>query len=176
MSSQMQNSFTNWVFSFLDQSSLMKGIPWIFTDPFLVAIEVSQKVNDMLYWNVKNFYDSFSYVDQSMNKIDDPFKETKKKCLPENIDHFPMNERSNVIMENSYFVCTPLTLEKRDGPSFSDKTMHNLILDKNNILMQLLFAWNLNSSFPPWQELMQVIEYKVNSKTIARKFQTYIGR
>ena len=41
--------------------------------------------------------------------------------------------------ENSYFICTPLTLEKRDGPSFSDKTMHNLIVDNDDLLMQLLF-------------------------------------
>lgn len=174
MSSQMQNSFTNWVFSFLDQSSLMQGIPWLFADPFLIAIEASQQVNRILYWNLTNFYASFSYGNLSGDVVNDPFRETKKKCLPENIDHLPMEERSLVKMENVYFTCTPFTIEKRDWPSFSDTTMPNIIVDKNDVLMQLIFNCNPNSSLPPGQQLMQVIEYRIGWKIVARKFQTYI--
>lgn len=176
MNSQFQNSFTNWVFSFLDQSNIVKNIPWLFADPFLIAIKASQDVNDILYSNLRNFYSSFSYGDLTKAISDDPFRETKKKCLPQNIDHLSMQERLLVKMENSYFTSTPLTIEKRDGPSFTDKTSNNLILDKDDVLMQLIFNCNPNSSLPPGQQLMQVIEYRIGWKIVARKFQTYINR
>lgn len=170
--SQMQNPFTKWVFNPLDQLDVMKNISWIWY-PVLVVMRVSQEVGAILYWSLKNFYSSFSYGELSREIADDPFKETKKKCLPENIDHLPMKERLVVKEENSYFTCTPFTIEKRDGPSFSENTMPNLIIDNNNILMQLIFK-NPNFPLPPGQRLMQVIEYRVGLRPIARKFQAYI--
>jgi hypothetical protein len=174
MYSQFQNPFNIVGFKPVDQVRLIENVPSMIIDPFMVVVKVSQGVTEVLYWNLRNFYSSFSYGDLNKDTSDDPFKETKKKCLPESIDHLPMEERLLVRMTNSYFICTPLTIEKRDGPSFADATMNNLIVDNNEILMQLLFGGSPNSSLPPGQELMQVTEYRIGSKTLARKFESYI--
>lgn len=172
MYSQFQNPFNIVGLKPVDQVRFMEKVPSMMIDPFMVVVRVSQEVSEMLYWNMRNYYSAFNFL--SADTSDDPFSETKKKCLPENIDHLPMEERSLVRMTNSYFICTPLTIEKRDGPSFADATMNNLIVDNNDILMQLLFGGSPNSSLPPGQQLMQVTEYRTGSKTLARKFESYI--
>ena len=172
MYSQFQNPFSIVEFKPMDQVRLLEKVPSMMIDPFMVVIRVSQEVSEMLYGNMRKFYSWLNpYYAEN---IDDPFFETKKKCLPINIDHLPMEERVLVKMENSYFICTPLTLEKRDGPSFADKTMNNLIVDADDNLMQLLYWWSIESTMPPSQKLMQVIEYRIGSKTVARTFESYI--
>lgn len=94
-------------------------------NPLLATLEFSQKLSDIMYGSMQDIYDAFSY----QNNKEDPFYETKKKCLPSTIDHLPMNERSDIRMQTSYYSCAPLTIEKRDGPSFTNQTMNNLIID-----------------------------------------------
>jgi len=105
-------------------------------NPLFVTIKVTQQFSDIMYGSMRDIYDAFLYK----NKKEDPFEETKKKCLPETIDHLPMEERLEIRMQNTYYSSTPLTIEKRDGPSFADKTMNNLIIDNDNKLIQLLFG------------------------------------
>jgi len=139
-------------------------------DPLLATLEFSQRLSDIMYGSMRDFYDAFSY----QNNKEDPFYETKKKCLPSTIDHLPMNERSDIRMQTSYYSCAPLTIEKRDGPSFTNQTMNNLIIDDEWTLIQLLFWLSISDSVLPGQRLMQVTEYKKWSKTVARKFERYI--
>lgn len=137
--------------------------------PMLLPLRLSQRFSEMVYQTMGGYLDSLS---PQMNQ--DPFSETKKKCIPESIDHLPMEQRSLVRIENSYFICIPFTLEKRDWPSFTDSTMHNLIVDEDGTLMQLLFAGTPSSSLPPGQQLMQAMEYKIGWKAVGRKFNRYI--
>ena len=139
-------------------------------NPLLATLKFSQRLSDIMYGSMRDFYDAFSY----QNNKEDPFYETKKKCLPSTIDHLPMNERSDIRMQTSYYSCAPLTIEKRDGPSFTNQTMNNLIIDDEWTLVQLLFGVNPSDPIPPWQQLMQVTVYKKWSKTVARKFERYI--
>ena len=139
-------------------------------NPLLATLEFSQKFSDIIYGNMRDFYSTIL----QQTKEEDPFEETKKKCLPETIDHIPMDERWNIELQTAYFTTTSLTIEKRDGPSFTNQTRNNLIIDDKGILVQLLFGVNPSDPIPPWQQLMQVTVYKKWSKTVARKFERYI--
>lgn len=154
----------------LEENNSSQPITQIAFNPLFVTLEVSQQLSTIIYGNMRNLYDAFSL----QNKEEDPFKETKKKCLPETIDHLPMDERLEIRMQNTYYSSTPLTIEKRDGPSFADKTMNNLIIDTKGNLIQLLCGIDPSGSVPNWQRIMQVTEYKFGRRTLARKFERYI--
>ncbi len=153
----------------LEGNNSSSAITWIALHPLFVTLRVTQQFSDIIYGNMRDFYSTIL----QQTKEEDPFKETKKKCLPENIDHLPMEERHEIRMQNTYYFSTPLTIEKRDGPSFADKTMNNLIIDDDDKLIQLLFGWSPTSAVPPGQRLMQVTEYKKGWKIVARKFERY---
>ena len=171
--SQIHNLPNKWNLDPSDQSQLMKIFPWMLLDPLNIGLRFSQSISDIIYTNMRDFQEIFSYKPRD-TKIEDPFFETKKKCLPENIDHLPMTERTLVRLKNSYFITIPFTIEKRDWSSFVDKTMNNLIVDNDEQLIQLLYWWTQSSKIRDGQKLMQVLEYIIEWKTVARKFESYI--
>ncbi len=141
----------------------------LLSNPFSVAWEVAYRVSELVSKNAKALYESLN-----VENVEDPFIETKKKCLPTSIDHLAAHENSLVSSKTVYFSTTPFNIEKRDWPSFTGETMPNLIVDNWETLVQLIFARNAGSSVPPNQKLMQVTEYSgENWKALARKFVSY---
>lgn len=154
----------------LEGNNSSHAITWRAFNPLFVTLHFSQRLSDIMYGNMRDFYAALLHQAQE----NDPFKATKRKCPPETIDHLSMEERLEIRIQTTYFSSIPLTIEKRNGPSFANKTMNNLIIDDDNKLIQLLFGWSPTSVVPPGQRLMQVREYRKGWKTVARKFERYI--
>ncbi len=144
---------------------------WIeIPDPFSLALEVSRRFSSIFFRNMREYYLNL-YWENTL----DSFVETKKKCLPGTLDHLSWDEKWMVHSRIVYYSTIPFTAEKRDGSSFTAKTMNNLIVDSGDRLMQLIFSQNSSASLPPGQKLMQVTEYIYeNGKTVARKFEEYL--
>ena len=141
---------------------------WILSS-LLLGWKFSWEISHVLYWNM------LSYFKLDWNNTLDPFIETKKKCLPDNPDNLPFDERWTIDSEVVHYLVNPLTIEKRDGPSFADAQMNNLIVDKDDTLLQLVDSHTIWAPIFPGLRLMKTTEYTNGEwRVVARKFEQYI--
>ncbi|NRH21134.1 hypothetical protein HOO68_03755 [Candidatus Gracilibacteria bacterium] len=154
----------------LERNNSSHAITGMAFNPLFITLHFSQQFFDIINGNMRSLYDAFSYK----NKKEDPFEKTKKKCLPESIDHLTVEEKGEIKKQTNYYSSIQFTIEKRDGASFSDKTMNNLIIDDKDTLIQLVYSLSPTSAVPPGQRVMEVTIYTKGSKTVARKFERYI--
>ncbi len=107
--------------------------------------------------------------------LDDEFLEAKKRCYSTDVADLEVNLKSLLKPERvAYHVAKPFTLKDRDGSSFRDERLRNLIIDHSDTLLKLVFETTETGSIPPGCSRIKTIEYELPNRVLAaRKFISY---